>query len=558
MGCIMMTQVIGEILKETGAISGEQISAAMHVQEASGEVLGEILVNLNFVTKDEMASAIASQHNLEYVDLSSYVPGQKVLEMVDKEFAIINMVLPLKIENKNTLVVATSWPNNDEILNSLQEMTEHKIRFVVSNPDEIGKYLQLYYEQIEYPIEQKISDMIKASVEDDEFDAIAFVDTIINNAIKDGATDIHITPERNTSHIFFRIDGVLKHCYSIPSKMFSHIVLRIKVLGSLDIAQHILPQNGEFDFEFLKSNYNIRVSSVPTINGEKIALRLMPENFRLYTLENLGFESDLVKLISDDMQKTSGIILIVGPSGSGKTTTLYAMLRKIDILSRNVISVEEPVEHQLPFVNQVQINTRAKYTFDRALHHIGRQDPDVIAIGEILDEETAKLAIRNSATGHLILSTISGSSAVRAIARIKDLNVDKYLLADGLLSVVSQRLVRRLCNECKKEIEVSKEELIKYFSESREKILELSEDSVKIYEPQGCEHCKNSGYAGRIGVVELFRVDKVIRDMIEKNESSAKIQHYMNSIGGEDIRANGLKKLLDGLTSIQEIERIID
>lgn len=552
-----MTHVIGKILRDMGIITQEQIDAALHVQEASGDVLGEILVDLNFVTRDEMAAAIALQHNLEYIDLGHFVPRNKALELVDKEFALLNMVLPLKIED-DVLVIATAWPNADEVLEYLQDTSKHKVRFVVSNPDEIGKYLQLYYEQIDNPIEIQISDMIKDSLESEEINIISFVDMILSNAIKDNATDIHITPERNTSHIFFRIDGVLKHYYSIPSKVFSHVVLRIKVLGALDIAQHLLPQNGEFDFRFLQKNYNVRVSSVPVINGEKIALRLMSENFRLYTLEKLGFESDLVKQISDDIKKTSGLILIVGPSGSGKTTTLYAMLRKIDILSRNVISVEEPVEHQLPFISQVQINIRAKYTFEKALYHIGRQDPDVIAVGEISDEETAKLAIRSSATGHLVLSTLSGSNAARTIVRLKDLNVDKHLLADGLLSIVSQRLLRRLCSECKKEIELSKEELIEYFPDLRERILSFPDDKIKIYEPHGCEHCRYSGYAGRIGVVELFKVDEVVRGMIERSESSVNIQEYIHSIGSESIKENAVQKLLNGLTSIDEIKRIID
>jgi len=551
-----MTKIIGEILKDIGVVSDGQLAAAMHVQEASHEVLGEILVNLNFVTKDEMASAIASQYNLEYLDLSTYVITQKVLELVDKEFAVLNLVLPLQLEG-DVLVVATSWPNNDEIYKYLQEMTGHPIRFVVCNPDIIGKHIQFYYEQMNYPIEQKIRDMINSSVEDEELDVINFVDTLINIAIKDGATDIHISPEKNTAHIFFRIDGVLKHSYAIPAKIFSHVLLRLKVLGSLDITQHMLPQDGDFYFDFLQNKYNIRISSVPTITGEKIALRLMPENFRLYSLENLGFEPDLVKEISDDIQKLSGIILIVGPSGSGKSTTLYAMLRKIDILSRNVISVEEPVEHNLPFVNQVQINRRVKYTFEKALNHIGRQDPDVIAIGEMFDSETAKLAIRNSATGHLILSTISGSSAIRAIARIKELNVDKYLFADGLISIVSQRLLRRLCNECKREVEISKDDLIKLFPKSQERIKTFSDDKIKLYEAVGCEHCKESGYTGRIAAVELLKVDETVREMIESDARSSEIQAYISSKGGEDIRANALIKLLDGVISIKEIERMI-
>ena len=234
------------------------------------------------------------------------------------------------------------------------------------------------------------------------------------------------------------------------------------------------------------------------------------------------------------------------------------MLRKIDILRRNVISVEEPVEYRLPFVNQIQINTPTDYTFDKALHHIARQDPDVIAIGEILDDETAKLAIRSSITGHLILSTLSGSSAVTAIARLRDLGINTYLLSDGLLSVMSQKLLRRLCSECKKEVEFSKEELIEYFSESREEILSLPDERVKLYESVGCQHCRESGFMGRVAVFEYFRIDNTLRDMIEHGKSSAEMQRYIRSNGGTDIKADALKKLLRGTTSLQEVLRIID
>ncbi len=552
----MKVQVIGEILKEMGSIPQEQIDAAMHVQRVTNEVLGEILVKLNFITTDELARAIAFQYKLEYLDLDGYVPLRKTLELVDKEFALLNMVIPLKIED-GVLVVATAWPNDDTIHEYLQESTGYPIRFVVSDSSIISKYMQFYYEQLDRTIEDRINDIIKISVEE-EIDVIAFVDLIIDDAIKDRATDIHIMPERFTAHIFYRIDGVLKHFYSIPMTLFNSVVIRIKVLGKLDIAQHLQPQNGEFNIEIYQSNYSIRVSSIPTVNGEKLALRLMPDNFKLFTLENLGFESDLVEQISHDLQKRSGIILIIGSSGSGKTTTLYAMLRKIDILRRNVISVEEPVEYRLPFVNQIQINTPTDYTFDKALHHIARQDPDVIAIGEILDDETAKLAIRSSVTGHLILSTLSGSSAVTAIARLRDLGINTYLLSDGLLSVVSQKLMRRLCSECKKEVAFTKEELIKYFSESREEILSLPDERVKLYESVGCQHCRESGFMGRVAVFEYFRVDKTLRDMIEHGKSSSEMQRYIRSNGGTDIKADALKKLLKGTTSLQEVVRMID
>ncbi|MEA2100350.1 MAG: ATPase, T2SS/T4P/T4SS family [Campylobacterota bacterium] len=552
----MVTTCIGEILKEMDIIAEEQIEAALHVQVATDDALGEILVDLNFITTDELATAIAFQNELEYIDLDNYVPIPEVLKLLDKEFAMLHMLIPLKIQD-DKLIVATSWPNKEETNIELQKRTNHQIEFVISDSTTIGKYVQFYYEQLDNSVENQINDMIKLSVVEEKVDVISFIDLIINNAIKDRVSDIHITPEKFTSHIFFRIDGVLKHYYSIPESLHDQFIVRIKVLSKLDIAQHLLPQDGDFSYEFLQENYNIRVSSIPTLNGEKIALRLMPENFKLYSLEHLGFEDELVERISKDLHKPSGIIVVIGASGSGKTTTMYAMLRKIDVLRRNVISVEDPVEYRLPFVNQIQINTSTKYTFDKALHHIARQDPDVIAIGEILDEETAKLAIRSSATGHLILSTLSGSSAVTTISRLKDLGVDKYMLSDGLLSIVSQKLLRRLCNECKEEVELSKDELIQSFTESKETIISLEDEKIKIYKAVGCKHCRDSGYAGRISIVEFFQVDDNIREMIERDKSSTEIQHYIRSVGYKDMKADALQKVLKGVSSLEEVKRII-
>jgi type IV pilus assembly protein PilB len=298
------------------------------------------------------------------------------------------------------------------------------------------------------------------------------------------------------------------------------------------------------------------VATIPTQYGEKIALRLIPKNFKIYDLKYLGFESDMVQKISQDLQKTSGIIIVVGSSGSGKTTSLYAMLRKIDILRRNVITVEDPVEHPLPFVDQVQVNTRRDYTFDNMLKHIARQDPDVIVVGEILDEDTAKLAIRNSATGHLILSTLSSSSVITAISRLKDLGVNKYLLAEGLVGIVSQSLLRRLCNECKKEVEISKDELIEYFTESKTSILSLPHEKIKVFKPVGCKHCMNSGYVGRICIAEFLQIDDEIRDMIEHDKNTIDIKDYIYSNGYNNIKSDALKKVLEGISSLEEVQRV--
>lgn len=547
-----MKDTIGTILKDMYIISEEQIEAALHVQKATNMAFGEILVDLNFIATDELARAIAIQTSLEYIDLDGYVPAPEALKLIDEEFAMINMVIPLKIQD-NTLVVATSWPNNKDIKDYLQEKTGCTIQFLVSDYNVIAKYLQFYYVKLENSIEE----LIEFYLTNGETDVILLLDLIIKYAIKDRTTDIHITPGKFTSHIFFRIDGIRKHSYSIGMDLYHQLVIRIKVLGKLDVMQHLLPQDGDFEFEFPGENYNVRVATIPTQYGEKIALRLMPKNFRIYDLKYLGFESDIVQKISQSLQKTSGIIIVTGSSGSGKTTSLYAMLRKIDILKRNVITVEDPVEHPLPFVDQVQVNTRKNYTFNNMLKHIARQDPDVIVIGEILDEDTAKLAIRNSATGHLILSTLSSSSVITAISRLKDLGVNKYLLAEGLLGIISQKLIRRLCNECKKEIEISKHELIEYFTESKTSILSLPHEKIKVFEPVGCKHCMNSGYVGRICIAEFLQIDDEIRDMIEHDKNTIDIKDYIYSNGYNNIKSDALKKVLEGISSLEEVQRVI-
>ena len=547
---------IGTILKDMNIISQEQIEAALHVQKVTNKALGETLVDLNFIVTDELARAIAIQTDLEYIDLDTYIPSPQALGLIDKEFALMNMIIPLKIEN-NTLIVATSWPNNTDIENYLQEETSYDIQFVVSSSNSIAKYLQFYYEEPTHSIESEIERMIHLSLSNEDVDVITLLDLIIKIAIQNRASDIHIAPGKFTTHIFFRIDGILKHSYSITEALYDQIAIRIKVLCKLEIVNNVLPQDGDFEFESLAEHYDVRVATIPTEDGEKIALRLLPHNFKLYDLKYLGFNDEHVQSISQSLQKSSGIILVVGSSGGGKTTSLYAMLRKIDTLKRNVISVEDPVEHHLPFVNQIQINNRKDYTFDKMLLHIARQDPDVIIIGEILDETTAKLAIRNSATGHLILSTLSSSSVIAAISRLKDLGVDKDLLAEGLVGIVSQKLLRRLCTECKREVVISKNELIKHFNESKKTIMSLPHDEIKIFEPTGCPHCKESGYIGRICIAEFFQIDEKIRNMIGHDKSAVDIKEYLYSNGYKNTKSDALDKLLTGISSLDEIQRVI-
>ncbi|WP_281951520.1 GspE/PulE family protein [Nitrosophilus kaiyonis] len=551
----MTNKPIGKLLEELGFINEEQIKVALDVQKAHPKLLGEILQELDFVTSDEIARAIALQSKLEYIDLDTVVPDNNALKLVPKDFALSSLTLPLKIENDSVLIIAVENPNDLNVYDYLTRTTKKQIKFVISDKNKIAKYTQLFYYQLENPIEARIEKMIKETASGREIDVVSFVDLVLQNGVKDRATDIHITPEENTTHIFYRIDGVLNHYFAIPSFLHPSIVSRIKILSSLNIAEQRIPQDGGFAFNFLETDYDVRVSTLPTNYGENIVMRMLTKNASLFNINNLGFEEDYVKKIEYYFSKPFGIILVTGPTGSGKTTTLYSALRKINTLEKNVLSVEDPIEYRFTFIKQSQVNVKAGYTFATAIKTFMRQDPDVMLVGEIRDEETAELAIRASITGHLVLSTLHTNDAVSTVSRMEDLGLKSYMIAEGLLLVISQRLVRKLCNYCKKEIEISKKDLLNYgFSE---KDIENLDDNLKIYEKVGCEHCRFTGYNGRISIAEFLEIDKDIKEMIVSGKSSLEIESKAREKGMRPLRMDALIKVLKGITTLEEIKRVV-
>jgi len=551
----MINKPIGRLLEELGYINEEQIKVALDVQKAHPKLLGEILQELDFVTSDEIARAIAIQSRLDYIDLDTVVPDEEALRLVPKDFAISSPILPLQLKENAVLVVAVENPNDLNILDFLSKTTKKQIKFVISDKNKIAKYAQLFYYQLENPIEKRIEDIIKKAASGEEIDIVAFVDLILQNGVKDKATDIHITPEEYTTHVFYRIDGVLNHYYAVPKEFHPAIVSRIKILSSLNIAEQRIPQDGSFSFSFLETDYDVRVSTLPTNHGENIVLRLLTKNASLFNIFNLGFEEDYIKKIEYYFSKPFGIILVTGPTGSGKTTTLYSALRKINSLEKNVLTVEDPIEYRFTFIKQSQVNVKAGYTFATAIKTFMRQDPDVMLVGEIRDEETAELAVRASITGHLVLSTLHTNDAVSTISRLEDLGLKSYMISEGLLLVISQRLVRRLCNFCKREIEIKKDELKKYnFSE---KELEKFDETLKIFEKVGCEHCRFTGYSGRVSIAEFLEVDKDIKEMIISGKSSLEIENLARKKGMRSLRTDALIKILKGITSLEELKRVV-
>jgi type IV pilus assembly protein PilB len=546
----MKNSPLGELLLATGHVTAEQLEVALHTQKARPDYLGEILVGLDFVTADEIAHAVAAQHRLPYVDLGFAVPQRKALQAIPKDLALAHTVLPLHLK-RGVLTVVTQDPGNAGLKALLREASGRRIAFAVSDRARIAQLVELYYFELENPLEQRIATLVDAAVDGADIDIELLLDLLIQNAIKDRATDIHIRPQALASHVFYRVDGVLRHYFALPSRIHRNIVSRAKVLSDLDITRQRAPQDGGFAFNYLRAGYDIRIAIIPTSFGENMVLRLLPKSEVLHRLERLGFDDAQVAVLVRCLRKQSGIILTVGPSGSGKTTTLYSMLRRSNMLQRNVVTVEDPIEYQLALVQQTAVNEAAGYTFADSLQHLVRQDADIILLGEVRNQETALAVARSALSGHLILSTMTANDAQGAIARLLDFGIKSYLLSATLLVVLYQRLVRRLCDDCKRPLRMSRAELAAQgWGEAA-----AAEDSVTVYEAVGCEHCRQSGYRGRIAVAELLEVTDEVRDLLEQGRL-AESGGLLRSQGGRTIRDDAQAKLLQGVTSLEELRRV--
>ena len=544
---------IGQLLKELGFITDDQITVALDVQKVNPKFLGEILVELDFVTPNEIAEATAIQNNLDFIDLDDITPTLEALALVPENMAQARFILPLYVEGE-TLVIATQDVNDLMTLDYLRKETRKQIRYVIGDKIKISRYAQIHYHQLSNPIEAEIRALAKKAADRFPIDIVRLVELILNNAIKDRTTDIHLTPEGAATHVFYRIDGVMRHYYSIPIDVHPQIVARIKIMSELDISEQRKPQDGAFTHEFLHDKFDLRVSSMPTNFGENIVMRLLGRNGSLFSLVRLGFSPTNIAKIEHYFSKPYGVILVVGPTGSGKTTTLYSALRKINPLEKNILTVEDPIEYRFSFVQQTQVNRKAGYMFDTALRSFMRQDPDVMLVGEIRDSETAELAIRASITGHLVLSTLHTNDAAATIPRLGDLGIPPYLIGSGLLAVIAQRLVRRLCPYCKASKEVLEEDLQR---SGVNPTLLKTYPTHQIFEAVGCERCQNTGYSGRQAIIEILEVNDEIESLIVAGATTQAIVKTARELGMLSMRDDGHIKVLQGITAFSEIDRVV-
>jgi type II secretory ATPase GspE/PulE/Tfp pilus assembly ATPase PilB-like protein len=546
----MATLKLGDILIEKGLINNKQLEIALVHQRVTGDLLGDVLVKLGFISHKERAQILAEQSGIEFFDLSSYYVSEDALRMIPKDMADKAEFIPIEKEG-NRLNIGITKPGNIQAIDTITRITKSQPKVYLVDKDAYHEAMDRSYFFLDNPIQESIDKIIggvQTSGAIGGNDVVLLTDIIIMDGIRKNTTDIHINPADDVVQIFFRIDGVLQYAHCLPKAVHSGIVSRIKIISQLNIAETRLPQDGAFTYNFLNRGYDIRISTVPTIYGENVVMRILTGRASFLRLEKLGFDHVNTEKVKMMFQKPYGIILITGPTGSGKTTTLYAALREVNILERNVLTVEDPVEYKLSFVKQTQVNEKAGYTFALAGRNFMRQDPDVVLLGEIRDEETAKIAVRASITGHLVISTLHTNDAVTAVPRLIDLNVDRYMLSASILGIVAQRLVRTVCSYCKTEYDLSKFEM--------SVLNEYEIESKTGFKGNGCPRCNMTGYLGRMIIGEVLAIDDEMRELIYSGASITSMKESAKRNGMRLLKEDAVIKASHGLTTVEEALRV--
>jgi type II secretory ATPase GspE/PulE/Tfp pilus assembly ATPase PilB-like protein len=542
---------IGDILKAKGIVNDKQLDIAFIQHKITGDLIGDVFVKLGFVSSKEKGQILAEQSGIEFVDLDEYAISEDALRLIPKDVALKNEFLPLDME-EGKMSIGITEPGNIMAIDTVTRMTKKQAKIYIVDRDTYYDTIEKAYYFLENPIYQqmdKITRNVQATGNPSGNDLVSMTDMAMMDGIRKNATDVHLTPTADVTHVFYRIDGVLQFGHCLPKSMHIGIISRIKILSHLDIAETRLPQDGSFTFTFLNKGYDIRVSTIPTIYGENVVMRVLSGKGTLLRMETLGFDADETARIRKLFRKPFGVILITGPTGSGKTTTLYSALREVDLLERNVVTVEDPVEYKLSFVRQTQVLEKAGYDFALAGRNFMRQDPDVILLGEIRDEETAKIAIRASITGHLVITTLHTNDAVTSIPRLIDLNVDKYLMSSSLLAIISQRLVRKICKYCKTEHQFNDEELALFH--------EYGMDDVKMgFKGAGCQKCNGTGYTGRTIIGEVLVIDDEIKELIYAGASAPAIKEKAIQKGMRPLKHHAMLKAAQGITTVDEVLRV--
>lgn len=557
----MAMKQIGQILIEMGALTEEQLNKALNAQALSGgKKLGTVLIELNYINQAQFMRAYSIKLGVEFVSLEKYPIDEEVAKLIPEKQAMDTKLLPLK-RHGNTITVATDNPLDFYMLDNLKLTTGYEIIPALATTEDIeSAIVRLYSEAEKQKMLETISnDFSNETIADldkeiaglgekiDSAPVVKLANTIVFEAYKNGVSDIHIEPRKNDTRIRVRIDGELIQQMVVSRAAHSALITRFKILSDLNIAEKRVPQDGRFSYPIEDGKFlDLRVSTLPTVYGEKMVIRLLGSSVqKVTTLEQLGMSEKNYALFCEMLKNPNGVIMVTGPTGSGKSTTLYAALTKIATPNINVVTVEDPVEKNVEGINQVHINVKAGLTFAEGLRSILRQDPDVVMIGEIRDGETASIAVRAAITGHLVLSTIHTNDAVSTISRLCDMGIEPYLVASSLVGLVAQRLVKLLCPHCAKTVMSDPAET---------KLLGLSAP-VEIKEACGCELCKNTGYVGRTAIYEMVMISKEIRRMVTKGDSEATIKKQAQLEGATFLRESVTKLVIEGKTDMRQLTK---
>lgn len=547
---------LGELLVNSGVLTNEQLQQALDNPARQGKKLGEFLVDEGIVSEDDLAKALSRQLDLDMIDLQSTNVDKEVLNLVPVNVLKKNKIFPFayKENNFNVLMVAMADPLDYNAIDDINIITNFQVEPVVATTRSIMLAIDKYFGQEEvtealaaYAKEKKL-DVVEDIATEENINSspiVMLVKDMIEKAVRQRASDIHIEPMENIIRVRYRIDGALYERARYGVNVLSAIIARIKIIGGMDISEKRKPQDGRITQVVDRVEYDIRVSILPTIYGEKVVMRLAAKSALNRDKSQLGFKPYELKQFDYILKNPHGIILVTGPTGSGKSTTLYTALSELNREEVNIVTVEDPVEADIEGINQIQVNNKVNLTFASALRSILRQDPDIIMIGEIRDQETAGIAVQASITGHLVVSTLHTNNAVGTLNRMADMGVERYLIADSVVGVIAQRLVRKLCSHCKKMRPATSEE---------KRVLRMNtQEEVNVYEPCGCDFCSHTGYYGRIGVFEIMEVNDEIRDLIAENGTTEELERAARNSGMRTLRDNGISYVLNGTTSVEEM-----
>ena len=554
---------IGDVLVAAGAITEEQLQEGLAKQKETGRKLGNALVDLGFISNDMLITVLTTQLGIDYIELKGAKIEDKVIHMVPESMVTKYQAIPIEVDpdNPNILKVAMADPMDIMAMDDIGLVTNLQVEPMLASEEAIRAAIDKYYGRAQameaaeaYRQEQQNSlgdgDEEDGNDEIDNSPIVLLVKQIIEGGVRQRASDIHIEALENSVRVRYRIDGALKQVMSYDLSILPGITARIKIIGGMDIAEKRKPQDGRITIMVDRREFDVRVSILPTVFGEKTVMRLTSKDGLTKPKSALGFDAEQEKVFDNILSNPHGIILVTGPTGSGKSTTLYTSLSELNTEEVNIITVEDPVEANINGINQVQVNNKADMTFAAALRSILRQDPDIIMIGEIRDGETAGIAVQAAITGHLVVSTLHTNSAASTITRLIDMGIESYIAGDAVVGVIAQRLVRRLCTTCKQPRLVEDEERVQLG-------VSADEEDVIIYEPQGCPLCNETGYAGRIGVYEMMPVSRELQAVIASGATADVIEKQALKEGMLTLKMGAAKHVLDGITSIAEMNKIV-